>query len=82
MRAQAGLHSDTMDDIAILGKIPGIEGLYLARGFSGHGFMHSPAIGRLMAELILEKTPFLPDVEIFSLNRFQSPIQLKEKAVI
>ncbi len=82
MRAQAGLHSDTTDDIAILGRIPGIDGLYLACGFSGHGFMHSPAVGRLMAELILEKGTSLQDIEFFNLERFQSPVQRKEKAVV
>ena len=53
-RAQAGLHADTPDNMAILGEAPSVRGLYMACGFSGHGFMHSPAVGRLMAALILQ----------------------------
>ncbi|MCX8126932.1 MAG: FAD-binding oxidoreductase, partial [Dehalococcoidia bacterium] len=55
VRAQGGLHEDSPDDNAILGPVDGVEGFYIACGFSGHGFMHSPAAGRLMAELILGK---------------------------
>jgi len=82
MRAQAGLHSDTPDGIAIIDKAPGMEGLYLACGFSGHGFMHAPAVGRLMAEMILEKPASLPGMEIFSFDRFKKPIQQKEQVFI
>ena len=82
MRAQAGLHSDTVDDTAILGQVSGVDGLYLACGFSGHGFMHSPAIGRLMADLVSKRITSLPDNNLFSLNRFNSPLQGKETAVI
>lgn len=78
MRGQAGLHSDTPDYMAILGEVPGIKGLYLACGFSGHGFMHSPAVGRLIAELILGKIKSLPSNSAFSLERFQSHAMEKE----
>lgn len=40
------------DHNAIVGPVPGLEGFYLANGFSGHGLMHSPGIGRGLAELI------------------------------
>jgi sarcosine oxidase subunit beta len=82
MRAQAGLHPDTADEIAILGRVPSIDKLYLACGFGGHGFMHSPAIGRLMAELILEKISALPDAGLFDLNRFHSQLEHKENLPI
>jgi sarcosine oxidase subunit beta len=78
MRAQAGLHSDTPDDMSILGKTPTIEGLYLACGFSGHGFMHSPAVGRLMAELVLQRQTSVPDLCQFSLDRFQRQAEQQE----
>ena len=81
MRGQAGLHSDTPDHNAILGDVPGIEGLYLACGFSGHGFMHSPAVGRLMAELILEgKTDM--DISSLALQRFEAEEYQEEKCFI
>ena len=82
MRAQAGLHPDTPDDMAILGRAPGIEGLYLACGMCGHGFMHAPAVGRLMAALVLGKIKELPDAALFDLTRFQSGQSTKEKAII
>ena len=82
MRAQAGLHSDTPDNIAILGKAPGFEGVYLACGFSGHGFMHSPSVGRIMAELILTGDTSFKNIELFSLDRFKKSVQITEKSFI
>lgn len=82
MRAQAGLHPDTADDMAIMGRVPNIGGLFIAGGFCGHGFMHSPAAGRLMSELILGKIDSLPDAEVFGLERFQGRLNQKEKAFI
>ncbi|MFH1031190.1 MAG: FAD-binding oxidoreductase, partial [Chloroflexota bacterium] len=82
MRAQAGLHPDTADDMAIMGRVPDIRGLYIAGGFCGHGFMHSPAAGRLMAELISGKIASLSDAEVFNLERFQGRLNQKEKAFI
>ncbi len=70
--AWAGLHADTPDCQAIVGKVFEIEGLFLACGFSGHGFMHSPAVGRIMGELILRKEPVL-DVTPLSVERFEKP---------
>ena len=82
MRAQAGLHSDTPDNLAILGKVPGYEGVYLACGFSGHGFMHSPAVGRIMAELILSGGTSFQDIDLFNLDRFERPARITEKSFI
>jgi len=82
MRAQAGLHSDTPDNLAILGKVPGFEGVFLACGFSGHGFMHSPAVGRIMAELILKGETSFQNIELFSLERFDKPVWITEKSFI
>ncbi|OGN89652.1 MAG: hypothetical protein A2158_00575 [Chloroflexi bacterium RBG_13_46_14] len=82
MRAQAGLHSDTPDNMAILGKAPGFEGVYLACGFSGHGFMHSPAFGRIIAELILTGETSFQDINLFHLERFNKPVQITEKSFI
>jgi sarcosine oxidase subunit beta len=81
MRGQAGLHCDTPDYHAILGKVPEIEGLYLACGFSGHGFMHSPAVGKAMAELILEGKPAL-DISALAPERFQAGTYKKEECFI
>lgn len=50
---------NTLDGNAILGEWPEIDGLFLATGFSGHGFQHSPAMGRYIAELIVGVEPTL-----------------------
>jgi glycine/D-amino acid oxidase-like deaminating enzyme len=56
----AGLYDvNTLDGNAIIGKWPTLDGLILATGFSGHGFQQSPAVGRYLAERILELPPAL-----------------------
>lgn len=56
----AGLYAvNTFDGNAILGEWPEMKGLYLANGFSGHGFQQCHAVGRYIAELMLGLTPFL-----------------------
>lgn len=80
-RAQAGLHEDTPDANAIIGTVPEMKGLYLACGFSGHGFMHSPAVGRMVAGLVLEKLPALELVP-FALERFKLQAYQKERCFI
>ncbi len=50
----AGLYEVSPDAHPLLGKVPEVEGFYLINGFSGHGFMHSPACGLLLAEEILD----------------------------
>jgi len=56
----AGLYEvNTLDGNAILGEWPELGGLYLANGFSGHGFQHSHAVGRHVSELILGRSTSL-----------------------
>jgi sarcosine oxidase subunit beta len=52
-RSWAGLEAFTPDDLPILGPVPGISGLLVAAGFSGHGFALSPMIGDILARLAL-----------------------------
>ena len=52
-RGWAGLEAFTPDDLPMIGPIPGIEGLVIAAGFSGHGFALSPMIGDVLARLAL-----------------------------
>lgn len=67
----AGLRSLTPDHHAILGSIPAVSGFFCAIGFSGHGFMHSPATGQLMAELILEGRSSSLDISPLDCRRFE-----------
>jgi sarcosine oxidase subunit beta len=80
-RAQAGLYENTPDANAIIGTVLGMKGLYLACGFSGHGFMHSPAVGRIVAELVLEKLP-ASELLPFALERFKFQAYQKERCLI
>lgn len=65
----AGLYAvNTFDHNAILGEYPLLRGLYLANGFSGHGFQQCHAVGRYISELILGQPPAL-DLAIFSPQR-------------
>ena len=53
-----------------LRALPGADGLFVIAGFSGHGFMHAPAIGILMAEILLDGRASSMDVGALSLDRF------------
>lgn len=50
----AGYYEMSPDGHALLGPAPGVPNMILANGSSGHGVMHSPALGRLVAELVLD----------------------------
>ena len=65
----AGLRPLTPDDHAIIGWAPGVEGFFLAVGFGGHGFQHSPATGRFVAEWIVDGRPSM-DLSLFDPARF------------
>ena len=67
--AWAGIIDVTPDELPVLGPVPGIEGLVVATGFSGHGFGIGPIAGRLMAEVIADGTPSL-DIEGLRFSRF------------
>ena len=64
----AGLYEVSPDKHAILGAAPGCPNLYLANGSSGHGVMHAPALGHLLAEIMsdgqattLDAAPLRPE---------------------
>ncbi len=70
-RGWAGLYEISPDNHAILGKVPEVEGFILANGFSGHGFQHSPAVGKVIAELISEGKATTIDITSLSVERFK-----------
>jgi sarcosine oxidase, subunit beta len=78
-RSWAGLYDMSPDAHPILGEIA--DGVYAACGFSGHGFMQSPAVGRALAEEILGETPSL-DLSPYRLDRFESGAIFPEKLVL
>jgi len=67
--AWAGLYEMTADGNPIVGPAREVGGLFLVNGFSGHGFQHSPAAGRIVADLIAGRDPAF-DVTPFALERF------------
>jgi sarcosine oxidase subunit beta len=66
----AGLYEMTPDRHPIIGESP-VEGLWLAIGFSGHGFQHAPVVGKLMAEMIVDGGARTVDVTSLALERFE-----------
>jgi sarcosine oxidase subunit beta len=70
VRGWAGLYEISPDNHAIVGPAPGIEGFILANGFSGHGFMHSPATGQVVAEYIVHGAAQTIDITPLGLERF------------
>jgi sarcosine oxidase subunit beta len=81
-RAWAGLYEMTPDHHPILGRVPSLEGFYVATGFSGHGVMHSPATGKIMADLILKGTTDLIDARMLDLARFSEGRLIEETTVL
>jgi sarcosine oxidase subunit beta len=77
----AGLYEVTPDAHPIYGNTP-LEGYYLVTGFSGHGFMHGPISGKLMAEIILDGKSTTVDVSMLDLARFAENRLIQEYNVV
>jgi glycine/D-amino acid oxidase-like deaminating enzyme len=77
--AWAGLYDMTPDAHPIVGPVS--DGVYAACGFSGHGFMQSPAVGRAVAEELLQGRSEL-DLEPYRLERFESGAVFPEHLVL
>jgi sarcosine oxidase subunit beta len=78
-RSWAGLYDMTPDAHPIVGRVA--DGVYAACGFSGHGFMQSPAVGRALAEEILGGEPSL-DLSPYALERFAQGATFPERFVL
>ena len=78
--AWAGLYEMTPDAMPIIGGCREIEGFYMINGFSGHGFQHSPAAGRILADLIVGHDD--GEAQPFSFNRFLTGITCNEATVV
>jgi sarcosine oxidase subunit beta len=76
-----GLYEVTPDNNAILGPVPGLSGFLLANGFSGHGFMHAPAVGMVLADMATGKPPRI-DVSDLSFERLAGHALVSEANVI
>jgi glycine/D-amino acid oxidase-like deaminating enzyme len=78
-RAWAGFYDMTPDAHPIIGPVA--EGVFAACGFSGHGFMQSPAVGRALAEEVLEGESSF-DLSPYRLDRFAGGAVFAEEVVL
>lgn len=81
VRAWAGLYEMTPDAMPIIGPASGINGFFMINGFSGHGFQHSPAAGRLLADMIVGRA-LTQDVSSFAWERFSMGATAAEGNVV
>ncbi len=68
----ASLYDVTPDWHHVIDALPGVDGLYLCAGSSGHGFKLAPAVGAMMAQLVLEGKGSEDDINLFAWDRFAS----------
>jgi sarcosine oxidase subunit beta len=66
----AGLYEMSPDRHAIVGPAPGLSNFVLANGSSGHGVMHAPALGQLVAEILLDGRATAVDLHALRPERF------------
>jgi len=78
----AGFYEITPDDNPLLGYVGEPEGLVVAAGFSGHGFMQGPAIGACVAELLCDGAATTVDITPFRPSRFAEGALAQEHNVI
>ncbi len=79
--AWAGLYEMTPDHNPIIGPSSDIEGFHTIAGFSGHGFQHAPAAGRILADVITGRDPKF-DLSPFTLDRFSGRTTSAEANVV
>jgi len=65
----AGFYEMSPDCNAIIGEASSVSRFLYATGFSGHGFLQGPAVGEILHDLVLERSPFV-DVTPLSVDRF------------
>jgi sarcosine oxidase subunit beta len=80
--AWAGLYEMTPDAMPIIGPAPEIEGFFMIAGFSGHGFQHSPAAGRILVDLIGGAAVEDADTTPFAFDRFSQAGTARETNVV
>lgn len=78
----AGLYENTPDAHPILGAVDELAGFYCIAGFSGHGFMHGPVCGLLLAEEILDGKTSSLDISSLRLSRFRRGKTTREYNVV
>jgi sarcosine oxidase subunit beta len=78
----AGLYENSPDAHPILGRVDELAGFYCITGFSGHGFMHGPVCGLLLAEEILDGRASTLDISSLRMGRFRREQLQREYNVV
>jgi sarcosine oxidase subunit beta len=78
----AGLYEMTPDAHPLVGRLEPLANAYVVAGFSGHGFMHGPIAGKLLAEVILDGRATTLDIDALAPNRFSIGESVREFNVI
>ncbi len=81
VREPSGVPFPGNPDYTFIGPVRDVQGLFLINGFSGHGFQHTPAAGRILGDLITGRDPGV-DLTQFAFERFAAPASAGEKYVV
>ena len=76
-----GFYEVSPDHNALIGRADEVDGLVYGTGFSGHGFLQSPAVGEILRDLVLGRAPFV-DVSPLSASRFGRAETRRERAIV
>ncbi|TKJ28957.1 MAG: FAD-dependent oxidoreductase [Chloroflexi bacterium B3_Chlor] len=82
LNSWAGLYEVSPDALPILGRVAELDGFICINGFSGHGFMHGPICGLLIAEEIVDGGAHTVDIKSLRIERFERREGLKEYVVV
>lgn len=77
----AGLYEVTPDHNGLIGVADDVDRLIYATGFSGHGFLMSPALGEVVRDLYLEREPFT-DIAVLDARRFTTTGPRPERTIV
>ncbi|WP_331236479.1 NAD(P)/FAD-dependent oxidoreductase [Natronorarus salvus] len=78
-RGWSGLYAVTPDSYPVIEE--SLPGLITAAGFSGHGFMHAPATGTIVSELVTEREAATVDIAPLSSDRFEEDVRAERNVV-
>lgn len=82
LRYWIGYYVTTPDHHPVYGPIPEYDNLYVATGYSGHGYMMGPVTGKIISEWVVEGKPSIPQALNLTLERFEKGKFIRELAVV
>jgi sarcosine oxidase, subunit beta len=82
VRQWAGLYAMTPDSQPVIGRFSEYDSFLIAAGFSGHGFMVSPATGKILSDIISDEARVALDISEYRADRFSGDSHIQEKNVV